>query len=86
MSLLYFSNNLDIFSKLIQLDEYNTNFMFYYIFDLLYTEKIIDQNIINILLDKLLRYVKDIKYINNNDFLYFSVMEVTHFIIALCNL
>jgi len=44
--------------------------MFYYIFDLLYTEKIIDQNIINILIDKVLRYLNNIKYINDDNFLY----------------
>jgi hypothetical protein len=71
MSLLYFSNDLNVFSKLIPLDNYNTNFMFYYIFDLLYDEKIINQNIINILLDKLLKYIGDLKYIENENFIYF---------------
>jgi hypothetical protein len=71
MTILYLKNNdLNIFINLIGLEDYNTNFMFYYIFDLLYTEKIIDQNIINILIDKVLRYLNNIKYINDDNFLY----------------
>jgi hypothetical protein len=71
LTLLYLKqNNLNIFLPLIDLNDYNTNFMFYYIFDLLYTEKIINQDIINILIDKVLKYIKNIKYINNDNFIY----------------
>jgi hypothetical protein len=72
LSLLYYKNydsSNKLFNFLIKLEEYNTNFMFYYIFDLLINENIINQELINKLFDRTFKYFQTIKHINNNDFL-----------------
>jgi hypothetical protein len=72
MALLYYDNKEQykkLFKFLINLEEYNTNFMFYYIFDIFYNEKIITQELINKLLNKTLRYLESINHINNDKFI-----------------
>jgi hypothetical protein len=72
MALLYYENETKykkLFKFLLELEEYNTNFMFYYIFDTFYNEKVINQELINNLLDKTLKYFDSLKHIQNEKFI-----------------
>lgn len=72
MALLYYENEdkyKKLFKFLIELEEYNTNFLFYYIFDIFNTEKIITQDLIDTLLDKTLKYFQSLEHIENEKFI-----------------
>jgi hypothetical protein len=72
MSLLYYQNYNDstkLFKFLVGLEEYNTNFMFYYIFDIFYKNEIFTQELINKLFDKVLNAFKEIKHFENEEFI-----------------
>jgi hypothetical protein len=67
MTILYFEKGFDIFKILLLLDEYNTNFMFYYIFDILIDEKIIDQHLVMKMINRVIKYLDNLKYTQKNE-------------------
>jgi hypothetical protein len=67
MTILYFEKGFDIFKILLLLHEYNTNFMFYYIFDILIDEKIINKELVIRLINKVIKYLDILKYLRQNE-------------------